>query len=100
MAKDIIDKSYVECKCYESDEDVPDPRELSSEKKNLMVFDDLLLEKQKARVNRIMSAEDKATMIVSIYLKTISNSPANQSERMRISLSVSPRLEKPKPHFR
>ena len=27
-------------------EDVPDPGELSSEKKNLMVFDDLLLEKQ------------------------------------------------------
>ena len=27
-------------------EDVPDPRELSAEKKNLMVFDDLLLEKQ------------------------------------------------------
>ena len=31
---------------YQSAEDVPDPRELSSEKKNLMVFDDLLLEKQ------------------------------------------------------
>ena len=36
MAKDIRDKS----------EDVPDPRELISEKKNLMIFDDLLLEKQ------------------------------------------------------
>ena len=46
MAKDIRDKSDVECKCYESAEDVPDPRELSSEKKNLMVFYDLLLEKQ------------------------------------------------------
>ena len=44
MAKDIRDKSYVECKFYESAEDVPDPRELISEKKNLMVFDDLLLE--------------------------------------------------------
>ena len=31
-------------KFYESAEDVPDPRELSSEKKNLIVFDDLLLE--------------------------------------------------------
>ena len=30
----------------QSSEDVPDPRELSSEKKNLMAFDDLLLEKQ------------------------------------------------------
>ena len=46
MAKDISDKSDVECKLYQSAEDVPDPRELSSEKKNLMVFDNLLLEKQ------------------------------------------------------
>ena len=46
MAKDVRDKSDVECKFYESAEDVPDPRELSSQKKNLMVFDDLLLEKQ------------------------------------------------------
>ena len=46
MVKDIRDKSDVECKFYESAEDVPDPRELSSQKKNLMVFDDLLLEKQ------------------------------------------------------
>ena len=46
MAKDIREKSNVECKLYESAEDVPDARELSSEKKNIMVFDDLLLEKQ------------------------------------------------------
>ena len=46
MANDIRDKSDVECKFYESAEDVPDPRELSSEKNNLMVFDDPLLEKQ------------------------------------------------------
>ena len=36
----------VECNLYQSVEDVPDPRELSSEKKNLMILDDLLLEKQ------------------------------------------------------
>ena len=46
MAKDIRDKSDVECKFYESAEDVPDPIELSSQKNNLMVFDDLLFEKQ------------------------------------------------------
>ena len=46
MGKDIRDKSDVDCKFCESAEDVPDPRELSSEKKNLMVFDDPLLEKQ------------------------------------------------------
>ena len=46
MAKEISDKSDVVCNFYQSAEDVPDPRELSSEKKNLMVYDDLLLEKQ------------------------------------------------------
>ena len=46
MAKYIRVKSDVECKFYESAEDVPDPRELSSQKKNLMVFDDVLLEKE------------------------------------------------------
>ena len=65
MAKDIRDKSDVKCKFYQSAEDVPYPRELSAEKKNLMVFDDLLLEK-KIPVNRIMSEEDTATLIVSI----------------------------------
>ena len=46
MAKEITDKSDVEYNCYQSAEDVPDPSELSSEKKNLMVFDDQLLQKQ------------------------------------------------------
>ena len=46
IAKDIRDKSDVECRFYESAEGVPDPRELSSQKMNLIVFDDLLLEKQ------------------------------------------------------
>ena len=46
MAKEIRDKSDVVCNFYQLDEDVPDPKELSPEKTNLMVFDDLLLEKQ------------------------------------------------------
>ena len=46
MAKYIREKSNVECTFYVSAEDVPGPRELSSVKKKLMVFDDLLLEKQ------------------------------------------------------
>ena len=41
-----MDKSDIECKFYESAEDVPAPQEFSSDKKNLMVFDDLLLVKQ------------------------------------------------------
>ena len=35
MAKEIRDKSDVECNFYQSAEDDPDPRELSSEKNNL-----------------------------------------------------------------
>ena len=46
MAKNQTQKSDIECKFFENASDVPDPRELSPEKKNLMVFDDLLLEKQ------------------------------------------------------
>jgi hypothetical protein len=46
MAKNLHDKSDIDCKFFESSEDVPDPSELSSDKKNLMIFDDLQLEKQ------------------------------------------------------
>ena len=43
-----IDKKTPEIKSnfFESSTDVPDPRELNSEDKNLMIFDDLILEKQ------------------------------------------------------
>ena len=43
IAKEIIDKSDVVCNFYQSAEGVHDPRELSPEKKNLMIVDDLLL---------------------------------------------------------
>ena len=46
IAEEIRDKSDVVCNFYQSAEDIPDPRDLSSEKKNLMTFDDLLLAKQ------------------------------------------------------
>jgi len=46
MAKNQTQKSDIECKFFENASDVPDPRELSPDKKNLMVFDDLLLERQ------------------------------------------------------
>ena len=65
MAKDTRDRSDVECTFYQSAKDVPDPRELSSEKKNqwhLMIY----YLKNKTHVNRIMSEEDTATLIVSI----------------------------------
>ena len=46
MANEIGDKYDVQCNFYQSAEDVPYPGEVRSEKNNLMVFDDLLLEKQ------------------------------------------------------
>ena len=63
MAKEIRDKSDVECNFYQSAEDVPDPRELSSEKKNLMVFGDL--EKQHTCESYLLE-ENTASLIVSI----------------------------------
>ena len=44
-AKRIKNKSNVKCNFFEMASDVPDPRDLNSEDKNLMIFDDLLLEK-------------------------------------------------------
>ena len=84
MAKAIRDKADVMCNLYQSAEDVPDPRDISLAKKNLMVFDDLLLE-IKTHVKRIMLEEDTATLIVSILLKIISSSLAKPSVRTRIS---------------
>src|ERR1043165_2140555 len=46
MAKTATEKSDIDCQFFESSEDVPDPRDLDREKKNLMIFDDLQLEKQ------------------------------------------------------
>ena len=45
-AKSIKKKSDIECNFFETASDVPDPRDLNPENKNLMIFDDLLLEKQ------------------------------------------------------
>ena len=45
-AKSVNNDSDLKCSFFESATDVPDPRELNSEDKNLMIFDDLLLEKQ------------------------------------------------------
>ena len=39
-------KSNIKCNFFETASDVPDPRDLNSEDKNLMFFDDLLLERQ------------------------------------------------------
>ena len=45
-AKTIKNKTNVKCSFFETASDVPDPRDLNTEDKNLMIFDDLLLERQ------------------------------------------------------
>ena len=98
MAKDVRDKTDVECNFYQSAEDVSDHRDLSPEKKNLWYLM-ICYWKNKTHVNRIMSEEGTATSIVSNELKTISRSHVKQSENGNF-MSVSPRPEEPKPHFR
>ena len=46
MAKSTVKKSDMNCRFFETSEEVPDPRDLSRDQKNLMIFDDLQLEKQ------------------------------------------------------
>ena len=46
MAKHQTYRSDIDGKFFESASDVLDPRDLSPEKKNVMVFSDLLLERQ------------------------------------------------------
>lgn len=46
MAKTSDKPADIECKFFETSDDVPDPRDLKSTNKNLMIFDDLQLEKQ------------------------------------------------------
>ena len=58
MAKEIRNKSDVECNFYQSADDVLDSRELSSEKRNLMVFYDLLLEKQNTCESHYLSGRN------------------------------------------
>ena len=51
MAAELCSRSKgsnIDCYFFEHSDDVPDPKELNPEDKNLMVFDDLLLEKQNA----------------------------------------------------
>jgi len=50
LAKESDNKnSDIDWEFFESKDDVPDPRELNSDKKNLMIFDDLQLDKQNMR---------------------------------------------------
>ena len=92
MAKEIRDKSDIVCNFYQSAEDVPGLRELSSEKKNLMVFDDLLLEKH----NMLIALCQRKTQQRWLFLfsSNIFQAPTPNNEReCEFHMSGSPRPE-------
>ena len=94
MAKEITDKSDVECNFYQSAEDVPDPWELSSEQKNLMVFDDLLLEKQ--NTSESYYVRGRHSSVDSFYLAQNYFKLQRQTIRENANFnSISPRPEEP-----
>jgi len=62
----------IECQFFETSEDVPDPRDLNPEKKNLMVFDDLLLQKQnKCEAYYTVSQKKEATKLWAVTLSNL-----------------------------
>ena len=80
-AKSIKNKSNIKCNFFETASDVPDPRELNSEDKNLMIFDDLLLERQN-NVSLTIFVEDIVMLIVFTFHKTILNYRDKLLEKM------------------
>lgn len=46
ISHDLSQKSDIQCEFFENASDVPDPKDLDKSRKNLMIFDDLQLEKQ------------------------------------------------------
>ena len=84
---------------FQSAEDVPDPRELSSEKKNLLVFDDLLLEKQNTCESYYVRG--RHSKVDCFYLAQNYFKLPSQTFRANANfMSVSPRPEEPEPHIR
>ena len=90
MAKDTRDKSDVVCNFNQSAEDVPDPRELSSEEKNLLVFDDLLLEKQNTCESYYVRGRH-SNVDCFCLAQIISSCRIKQPERTRISFVCLPK---------
>ena len=77
-ARTIKYKSNVRCNFFETGSDVPNPCELNSEDKNLMIFDNLLLEKQnKCKCYYILGRHSN----MDCFRKTISNYLDKLSEK-------------------
>ena len=95
MAKNHTNKSNIDCKFYESASDVPDPRDISPEKKNLIIFDDLLLERQNIRKTKQMwgllhkrSSPQRGLFLLSSKLLQTATSDDKRKHELYLSLSA------------
>ena len=95
MAKKIRDKSDVVCNFQQSGEDVPDPRELWSEKKNQMVFNDLLLEKQNTCESYYVRGRHSNFGCFYLAQKLFQAPTPNNQRECEFHLCVSARTEEP-----
>ena len=89
-ARSIKNKSNIKCNFFETASDVPDPCKLNSEDKNLMIVDDLLLERQ-ISANVTIFVEDIVMWIAFTFRKTISNYLDNLSEKTLNLFAFSPK---------
>ena len=80
---------------YQSAEDAPHPRELSLEKKNLMVFDDLLLEKQNTCESYYVRGSHSNVDCFHLAQKLFQAPTTNNQREREFHLSVSARPEEP-----
>ena len=83
----------MRCNFFETTRDVPDPRDLNSKDKNLMIFDDLLLEKQnKCECYYIRGKHSNVDCFT--FRKTISNYLDKLSEKTLTLLDFPSRFKK------
>ena len=92
MAKNQTGKSDIECKLYKSATDVLDLTELTSDKKNLAVFDDSFLERKKTNAELITPEVGTATWIVFTWHRTILDSRVKLYEKTQTLFACSDKI--------
>jgi len=93
LSKSNKRRQPIESNFFESADNVPDPKELSPEHIDLMIFDDLLLQKQK-KCEAYYVRGRHSNCDCCICHKTILNYHDKQSEKTQTFLFLSSRPEK------
>jgi hypothetical protein len=70
-------KDTITCQFFESAEDVPDPKDMNKELKNLIIFDDLQLEKQGKCESYYVRGRHSSTDCIYLAQKLLQIAPAN-----------------------